>query len=218
MTDKHLKYWVDRYAKQGDNTILHVNANSSEASRSKIQQEWDHVEPRIEHACMQHLRMNPSSSPRLLDFGCGIGRWYPLLSSVNTAGKKFRYVGVDIVPDAVLRAQAKNPGGEFYWYDFENMLSGRPDKSFSLIFTCTVLQHIVNPDLLKRTAIELNRLLANAGTLIMIENASAKPDLPHIAFRGCGQYIDLFPTVMFDPPQSLILTGEVHLLYIGHKI
>lgn len=86
----------------------------------------------------QIISLNPQS---VIEFGCGTGKNLNLLRNER---KDTRLFGLDISKKAIKIAQTK------YHLDVvcatEDYLSGVPDKSFDVGFTCSVLDHIEDID------------------------------------------------------------------------
>jgi SAM-dependent methyltransferase len=66
----------------------------------------------------------------VLDIGCGDATWQPLLPG---------YLGIDVAPTAVARAQARHPDREFRVQD---AVAGLPTKHFDMVVMRDVLQHL----------------------------------------------------------------------------
>lgn len=137
------------------------------------------------------LRIDPGS--RVLDVGCGIGRWSRLLAARST-----RVLGVDhsasMIAEARRRTDAERfPGCSFEVADVARLDLGRP---FDLILSVTVLQHILDRERLAAAADGLVGHLGPEGRLVLLEAAPSRPsprcDSPVFSARGADFYIRLF--------------------------
>jgi SAM-dependent methyltransferase len=66
----------------------------------------------------------------VLDAACGEGSWMPTLPG---------YVGMDIAPEAILRAKARHPGRQFVVADMKQLTSA---TKFDLVILRDVIQHV----------------------------------------------------------------------------
>ncbi len=121
----------------------------------------------------QRLALRPwlkvSAGTRVLDVGCGIGRWSRLL-----AARGARVTGVDLSPTMIAQAQKRAAAAgvadrcRFQVQDLSNLDVG---EKFDLVLGVTVLQHILDPGRL-RTALEaMTAHLAPRGRMILLEAA-----------------------------------------------
>jgi len=99
-----------------------------------------------------------------LDFGCGPGRFVPFLSGLCD----FLYVA-DVMPEMADKAsnKAQNAAPLNYW------LPPRLDiweNSIDFLWTCFVLQHIVNPKVFEATCAELRRVLKPDAEVLLVES------------------------------------------------
>lgn len=103
---------------------------------------------------------------RVLDFGCGVGRWIPHLDANFDA-----YHGVDISSEMLNISRMKFPRNEFS--RLKNFKIDAEDDSFCLVFCIAVLHHnsYVNQDALIR---ELSRVVRPGGQLLLLESSGAK--------------------------------------------
>jgi SAM-dependent methyltransferase len=105
---------------------------------------------------LQHLPIEPK---RILDFGCGEGRY------LGVVGKHFplaALTGCDVSNVALEHAASHCPGASFV-----HILDGLvplPDSSFDLILCIEVLEHVAD---VEHTTRELGRLLAPNGYLVV---------------------------------------------------
>jgi SAM-dependent methyltransferase len=121
----------------------------------------------------QRLALRPwlkvSAGTRVLDVGCGVGRWSRLL-----AARGAQVMGVDLSPTMIAQAQMRAVAAgiadrcRFQVQDLSNLDVG---EKFDLVLGVTVLQHILDPGRL-RTALEaMSAHLAPGGRMILLEAA-----------------------------------------------
>ncbi|MDJ0760857.1 MAG: class I SAM-dependent methyltransferase [Woeseiaceae bacterium] len=103
---------------------------------------------------------------RVLDFGCGVGRWLPHLDANFDA-----YLGVDISSEMLDIARKNYPQSKFS--RLNNFTIDAEDTSFCLAFCIAVLHHnsYVNQDALIR---ELSRVVRPGGQLLLLESKGAR--------------------------------------------
>ena len=143
-------------------------------------------------ALRRWLRVAPGA--RVLDVGCGIGRW-----SCRLAARGASVTGIDLSPTMIgqarRRAVARGVAGrcEFLTQDLAALeLTGQ----FDLILGVTVLQHILEPERLEASVQRLAARLAPDGILILLEAAPRRTvtrcDSPIFRARPRGEYLRLF--------------------------
>lgn len=146
----------------------------------------------------QQLALQPwlrvRAGTRVLDVGCGVGRWSRLL-----AARGARVTGVDhsatMIAQARRRASAQGLAGScrFLVQDLAALeLGGR----FDLVLSVTVLQHILDPWALRAAMRRLVGHLAQDGTLVVLEAAPDRlvEDCDSATFRARPRsaYLQLF--------------------------
>lgn len=143
-------------------------------------------------ALRRWLRVAPGA--RILDVGCGIGRW-----SCRLAHRGASVTGVDLSPTMIgqarRRAAARGVAGrcEFLTQDLAALeVAGQ----FDLILGVTVLQHILEPARLQASVERLAARLAADGRLILLEAAPERAvtscDSPIFRARPREEYRRLF--------------------------
>lgn len=113
-----------------------------------------------------------AAGTRVLDVGCGIGRWSRLLASRGA-----RVTGIDLSPtmiaEAERRAAANGLSGRcrFLVQDSAALEVAGP---FDLILCVTVLQHVLDVDALRSALRRMTQHLAPQGRLVVLEAAPAR--------------------------------------------
>lgn len=152
---------------------------------------------RMIHYC-QHLALRPwldiEPGTRVLDVGCGVGRWSTLL-----AGRGGLVTGMDLSPTMITQAQrrAKATGVQnrcrFLVQDLAQLDAG---ETFDLIVGVTVLQHILEPQALRAAVRRMTDHLAPGGRMVLLEAAPARVakhcDTTVFRARERNVYLDLF--------------------------
>lgn len=124
-----------------------------------------HTEQRL--ALRPWLEVPPGT--RVLDVGCGIGRWSRLLAARGAI-----VTGVDLSPTMVAQAQLRAAADgvahrcRFEVQDLSHL--ELPDR-FDLVLGVTVLQHILDPAKLRAALAAMARHVAPGGRMILLEAA-----------------------------------------------
>jgi ubiquinone/menaquinone biosynthesis C-methylase UbiE len=119
------------------------------------------------------LRVSPGT--RVLDAGCGVGRW-----SLHLAASGARVTGIDLarpmVEEARRRAERRGLAHHcrFLVADLAHLDLG---ERFDRILVVTVLQHIVDPERFRAAIGTLAAHVAPDGDLVVLEAAPSRPDV-----------------------------------------
>ncbi|HEX6791343.1 MAG TPA: class I SAM-dependent methyltransferase [Candidatus Krumholzibacteria bacterium] len=182
------QYWQTRALTHGVRSVLDLRHTDTEV---------DEVTARQVALLFPLLRgcLGPDDR-RLLDFGCGPGRFTPLLANLvgGTA------VGVDPVERYVdMAPRAPN-------VEYRALRRGidAADGSFDVVWICVVLGGIVGRRELKRTAREIERVLRPGGLLFLVENTSETRDGYYWKYRSVDDYRRLFPSVALAPVSEYV--------------
>lgn len=153
-------------------------------------------------------RMSPiKPGERVLDIGCGVGTW-----SVRMAEQGAQVLGVDI--SAAMIDMAEPHAGVEYRVAAAHELDC-PDRYFDLVVSVTVLQHITDPEELKRALRNLRRMLKDSGRFFVLEysplHSVPSQELTYMRYRTHQQWIELMAGEGF----ALSASGGVR--FIGHR-
>jgi len=124
-----------------------------------------HLEQRL--ALRPWLKVQPGT--RVLDVGCGVGRWSRLL-----AARGAHVTGVDLSPTMVAQAErrAATEGlADRCRFEVQDLSRLNLGEQFDLILGVTVLQHILDPDALRAAVLGMTAHLAPGGRMILLEAA-----------------------------------------------
>ena len=149
-----------------------------------------HLEQRL--ALEPWLKVN--AGMRVLDVGCGVGRWSRLL-----AARGAEVTGVDLSPTMIAQARQRAAAEgvadrcRFQVQDLSNLDVG---GQFNLVLGVTVLQHILDPGALRAALMAMAAHLAPGGRMILLEAAPAalanRCDSTVFRARHRDVYLDMF--------------------------
>jgi SAM-dependent methyltransferase len=146
----------------------------------------------------QRLALRPwldvKPGTRVLDVGCGVGRWSRLL-----AAKGASVTGVDLSPTMISQAQQRAAAEgvadrcQFRVQDLSRLDVG---GQFDVVLGVTVLQHILEPALLRAAVRRMTAHLTPGGRMILLEAAPTgsvdRCDSTVFRARQRHVYLDLF--------------------------
>jgi SAM-dependent methyltransferase len=180
-------YWEDRarrFAGEGDGLAAVCAYGMPEFYNRAI-----HLEQRL--ALEPWLKVDAGT--RVLDVGCGVGRWSRLL-----AARGAYVLGVDLSPTMIAQAQrraaAEGVAGRcrFQVQDLSNLDVG---ERFDLVLGVTVLQHILDPGALRAALAAMTAHLAAGARMVLLEAAPTIPvnrcDSTVFRARHRDVYLDL---------------------------
>jgi SAM-dependent methyltransferase len=181
-------YWEDRarrFAGEGAGLAAVCAYGMPEFYNRAIQ-----LEQRL--ALRPWLAVEPGT--RVLDVGCGVGRWSRLLASRGA-----QVTGVDLSPTMVSEAERRaridgvSDRCRFQVQDLSRLDIG---EKFDLVLGVTVLQHILEPELLRSAVIRMTEHLAPGGQMVLLEAAPTaiveRCDSTVFRARQRNVYLELF--------------------------
>jgi 2-polyprenyl-3-methyl-5-hydroxy-6-metoxy-1,4-benzoquinol methylase len=146
----------------------------------------------------QRLALAPwlrvGSSTRVLDVGCGVGRWSQLL-----AARGADVTGVDISPTMIEQAQRRTDAARLTGrcrYLLQDIAELDTGERYDVVLGVTVLQHILDPLALRSALQRLSAHLAPSGRMILLEAAPTRAvstcDTTVFRARDRRSYLNLF--------------------------
>lgn len=190
----YIDHWVNRIAKGPQEAGLEKNGDDT----------WNFIKGFLS-----------DFQPRtILEFGCSWGR---MLRRIHAYFPKAKLYGVDLSPVAL-----------------EGLKSSWPDTSLptlfnqsepprhirvDMIFTCTVIQHITDPDVLARVFDGFRAILRPGGKIVMFENVNwgkGKGGI-HMSELSASEYMGLWPELYWEDCGSFMHGIEKHELMIGTR-
>jgi 2-polyprenyl-3-methyl-5-hydroxy-6-metoxy-1,4-benzoquinol methylase len=181
-------YWEDRarrFAAEGDG-LAAVCAYGMPAFYNRV----IHLTQRL--ALAPWLRVAPGT--RVLDVGCGVGRWSRLL-----AARGAQVTGVDLSPTMIAQAKRRAAAAglsarcQFLVQDSSALEVG---EQFELVLGVTVLQHILDPDALRAAVRRMAQHVVHGGRMVLLEaaptRAAERCDTSVFKARERAVYLRLF--------------------------
>jgi ubiquinone/menaquinone biosynthesis C-methylase UbiE len=140
-------------------------------------------------------------SPRrlnLLDVGCGIGNYHPLLTpAVGSVS------GVDVSGACISKAKERNPTVSYAAYDGDHL--PYPDQQFDVTF-CICVVHHVPPNRWQQFVDEMRRVTRTGGLVVVYEHNPKNP-LTRKVVRDCEFDRDAVLLTMTQMRQLLTAAG-----------
>lgn len=187
----NLEYWEGRHKDMTDERIV----GRIDWTRAEYYKELDRWASIIEPHLKQVQPQQSSNNSTVLDIGCGVGRWTNLLSKYFTD-----YYGCDITDNAIEKTKiaAENIGLNYTLTKIVDNILPFKNIKFDLVWTCVVLQHIVDKELLEYYAQQMSYAVKPEGYLLITENIAECKDSHYMNFRPESYYKELFGSVGFN--------------------
>jgi ubiquinone/menaquinone biosynthesis C-methylase UbiE len=138
------------------------------------------------------LQVKPGT--RVLDVGCGVGRWSRMLAAQGAS-----VTGVDLSPTMIAQAQQRAAAegvADRCQFRVQDLSRLEVDGEFDVVLGVTVLQHILDPELLRDAVRRMTSHLAPGGRMVLLEAAPTsiikRCDSTVFRARQRDVYLDLF--------------------------
>lgn len=197
-----IEYWHWRARKYGRRSVFDLGHSEDEL------ESITELQKTIAFPLLKKL-LN-GSEQRILDFGCGTGRFTRDLAEIIQG----RAVGID--PIARLFQMAPATPNVKYLSMHEGQIP-LADLTIDVVWICLVLGGIVDDRILERSVREVNRVLKPDGLLFLIENTAEEEDADYWKFRSVDTYQSLFKLVQLQQLTSYIDMGQPISIMAGRK-
>ena len=182
----------DRYNKLYDDDVNRAISFSGQKVESFTRAKADDLLRTIASHFDSPRRLN------LLDVGCGIGNYHPLLTpAVGSVS------GVDVSGACISKAKERNPTVSYAAYDGDHL--PYPDQQFDVTFGICVLHH-VPPNRWQQFVDEMRRVTP-AGGLVVVYEHNPKNPLTRKVVRDCEFDRDAVLLTMTQMRQLLTAAG-----------
>lgn len=161
-----IAYWRQRASMQGRKYVVRSMKNGKDQTK------------RLKRFII--AEMGGTRYDTVLDFGCGWGRFAPLL-----AAHCGRYLGVDLVGEFRDDVPAN---ASFQRADYPVKIDA-DDGSIDLVVALLVLQHITSDDWLAEIGGELRRVMRKGAKIVIVDDAIS--DAPHVRPRSADALMSL---------------------------
>jgi len=190
----YIDHWKTRIAKGPHEAGVEQNGDDT----------WNFIAPFLEG-------FQPRS---ILEFGCAWGR---MLRRIHGHFPKARLFGVDLSPVALEGLKATWPDDRIP--TLYNQNEPPIDIRVDMIFTCTVIQHITDLDILGKVFDGFRTILRPGGKLVMFENVNWGKGQggKHMSELNAAEYMALWPELEWRDCGTFMHGVEAHELMIGSK-
>jgi len=211
--NNNLAYWKQRYSTMAkENVVGHRNWTDKEYKKELST--WNSkLRPFLDSIKKNKLK-------KALDFGCGIGRFMPLLSDYCDT-----YFGCDILDEPINEARELVKDEQRIAL-IENHQIPFDNTKFDLIFSSVTLQHVIDLNLLKSYINQFYKRLNPKGSVLIVENILNAPSNNYLIFRPKETYIKIFENAGFElikedvfessnEPHAILLFSKKEIKRIG---
>jgi ubiquinone/menaquinone biosynthesis C-methylase UbiE len=137
----------------------------------------------------------PLSGTRILEIGCGTGKW--LRDLIAWGADPENVYGVELLPASVERARRLTAPAASIECGSAARLSF-PDNSFDLVIQATVFSSVLETELRRKLATEMLRVLRPNGLVLWYDMLMRNPRNPNVRPVTKSEIRDLFPTCQHE--------------------
>jgi len=166
---------------------------------------------------LSRFHCQPLSSKKILDVGCGSGRW--LQKFLEWGATAENLYGIDLIEDRVIKARQDLPEGVTVDVGSASKLSF-PDQTFDLLSQFVMFSSILHAPTRREIAREMIRVLKPGGDIVWYDFFRNNPWNPDVRGVGKKEIVDLFPgcrvtvqRMTVAPPLTRHMGVLVPLLY-----
>lgn len=160
------------------------------------------------------IRLPEIARMRVLDFGCGDGRFSRRLAAAGA-----RVFGVDADADKLYAARVLRTPAVFRRVSLTRLLLPFDGDKFDMVWSCTALQRVPD-EAFERTCDELRRVLRPNGYAMLFENTAQTGRRTSgdglTVLRKPSEYVEQFPGIEIVDEWSV--GKESHTLFVGRVV
>lgn len=210
--------WDTRVESLGvDRAVFHLRHRTSEALAAITKLQEDAILP-VFHGLLGGVPAYfEEKDVTLLDFGCGIGRWSPVLHEIG------RTIAVDPTAQFLKYAREHNPldpPSEYRLY--QNGKISMADGEADVVWACMVLSTVLDDVMLAATVAEIDRVLKPGGLMFLVDNTwgHGKPVRSRWSMsRTVAEYQAAFANVApLEEYGHYVDLGETNTIMAGLKV
>ena len=214
--------WEARARLLGKRAVLHVGHKTQQQQDEITRKQRDVIFPLLINAVQKNFSKRLPT--RLLDFGCGVGRWSTALSDVTGCD----VLGVDPTEQflEICRSEHRRDDSDHPQVLFAKLVDGKiptPDEDFDIVWACMVLSTIldVTGGMYEEILKEIHRVLCPGGLMVLIDNTSGRGGRevrsPYSISRTVDQYVSTFAAheIMIQPVGQYEDLGEINTIFTG---
>ena len=159
---------------------------------------------------------------RILDVGCGGGR--ELVNLIRYGARPENLYGIDILEDRIAEAKSLHPYIDFRCGDASRL--PYPDGYFDIVMQFTVFTSILDRNMKKKIAEEMQRVLKSEGIILWYDYYVNNPMNPDVRGVKKKEIYELFPNceiylkrITLAPPLTRLIAPHSQLVcYILEKL
>jgi len=140
-------------------------------------------------AALRREALYPPAGLDICEVGCGTGQW--LVDLVSWGADPSRMAGIDLQEGRLETARGRVPAVDLRAGDAAEL--PWPNESFDLVVQSTVFTSILDPDLKRRVAAEMLRVLRPGGRILWYDFFRNNPTNPNVRGVGAAEIRALFP-------------------------
>lgn len=140
-------------------------------------------------AALRREALYPPAGLDICEVGCGTGQW--LADLVTWGADPARMAGIDLLEGRLQTARQRLPAADLRAGDAAEL--PWPNESFDLVVQSTLFTSILDPDLKRRVALQMLRVLRPGGRILWYDFFRNNPKNPHVRGVGTAEIRALFP-------------------------
>jgi SAM-dependent methyltransferase len=186
-------------------------ARSGDAGRENSTAELFHFQERERHVLrlLRRYGLLPLAGKKILDVGCGTGRW--LRDLIAWGAEPENLFGVELLQASAARARRLCPTG--VTIDCANAAELRfPSQSFDIVLQARVFTSILDENTKRAIADEMLRVVRPTGIILWYDSLVTHPGNPYVRPASKSEIRRLFPGCSLDLHRISLASPLIRLL------